>query len=456
MLSQEDNELLTRVGQGTPMGELLRQYWLPVLLSSELPEQDGPPKRVRLLGENLIAFRDSANRVGLLADNCSHRGASLFYGRNEEAGLRCVYHGWKYDVEGNCVDMPNEPESGSGMPDPYQPGSVGAGHALPFKDKIHHRAYPCRERNGVIWTYMGPRTALPSLPDFEWNLVPEDQRQITPFLRECNFVQAMEGDTDTVHNAYLHSSLFLDPEGPRSVSYYRARGKQPWIQVLETEYGLLHAGRYPAGEDSFAWRTYQFLLPCFTLFATRPNGVVPGHVWLPVDDTHTMIWDLRWHPAKRLADLTMNEGSRARAGAQLAGPGTYQPPTTDWLGRWRLVEGKSNDYHIDYEVQRQTSFSGIPTVPLQDQAMTESMGPIMDRSAEHLGSSDTAIIRLRERLLNAAKALRDHGETPPGVDCPSIFRVRSASVVIPNDVDWIEHTKAWRECRTEVIPAGSA
>src|SRR6266581_3916044 len=153
MLTAEENELLTRVGPGTPMGDLMRQYWLPVLLSEELPERDGRPQRVRLLCENLIAFRDSGGEIGLLANNCPHRGASLFFGRNEEAGLRCVYHGWKFDVSGRCVDMPNEPPESN------------------FKDKVRAVAYPCRERNGIVWTYMGARSEPPALPEYEFATV---------------------------------------------------------------------------------------------------------------------------------------------------------------------------------------------------------------------------------------------------------------------------------------------
>src|SRR6516162_8078788 len=178
MLSREDNELLCRVGRGTPMGELMRQYWMPAALSSELPERDGVPLRVRLLGEDLIAFRTTSGAVGLVRNSCPHRGASLFYGRNEETGLRCVYHGWKFDVAGRCVDMPNEPPESN------------------FKDKVHAPAYPCREQNGIIWTYMGPRDNPPSLPELELATVPESYRWIRPSVRECNWLQALEGDID--------------------------------------------------------------------------------------------------------------------------------------------------------------------------------------------------------------------------------------------------------------------
>src|SRR5436305_6303986 len=182
MLTKTDNELLTRVGPGTPMGDTLRQYWLPLLLTEELADNEGNPQRVRVLGENLIAFRDTEGAIGLLAENCPHRGASLFFARNEQCGLRCVYHGWKFDTAGHCVDMPNEPPESN------------------FKDKVQAISYPCVERNGVIWTYMGPLKTPPPLPDLEWNLIPEDRRYISKRYEECNWAQALEGGIDSSHS----------------------------------------------------------------------------------------------------------------------------------------------------------------------------------------------------------------------------------------------------------------
>ena len=216
MLSHVDNELLGRVRRGTPMGELLRQYWLPFLPSSELPMPDGPPKKVRLLGEDLVAFRDTQGQVGLLSANCPHRGASLFFGRNEGCGLRCVYHGWKFDVTGRCIDMPNEPAEST------------------FKDKVDARAYPCRDVNGVVWTYMGPRSAPPPLSAFEINTLPPEQ--VYPplvMLEECNWVQALEGDIDSSHIDYVHAKL--RPDSKQRGTFHR--DKRPRLELLPTDYG---------------------------------------------------------------------------------------------------------------------------------------------------------------------------------------------------------------------------
>src|SRR5579875_2255125 len=184
MLSIQDNELLCNVAPGTAMGELMRLYWIPAFMSDELPEPDGRPMCVRLLCEDLVAFRDSSGRVGLVQNNCPHRGASLFFGRNEDDGLRCVYHGWKFDISGTCTDMPNEPAESN------------------FKDKVHAVAYPTQERNGVVWVYMGARQTLPPLPDIEPNMA-EDCR-VSQVIRNCNWLQGLEGDIDTSHLGFLH------------------------------------------------------------------------------------------------------------------------------------------------------------------------------------------------------------------------------------------------------------
>ena len=440
MLSQEENELLTRVGPGTPMGELMRQYWLPFMLSYELPEADGNPQRVRLLGENLIAYRDTDSRVGLLADNCSHRGASLFYGRNEEGGLRCVYHGWKYDVAGNCLDMPNEPPESN------------------FKDKIHHRAYPCREANGIIWTYMGPRSEPPGLPELELATLPEDQKRINPFVRECNWLQALEGDIDSAHSSFLHAVLNRDDITDLGTGLKHV-DRHPRFEVVDTDYGVMIAARRTPDEEHFYWRLTQYLMPIFSMFP--PTGetmeTVPGHVWIPIDDSTTLVWPFSVHPLKPLTGDPFDQRGRPRQARPAFDNSAmdYLPATTEPAGRWHYKANKSNDYLLDYEAQKTTRFSGVPTIPLQDQAMTESMGYVMNRTTEHLGSTDSGIIRVRRALAQACEALRDHGITPPGVDDPSVYRVRSTSGILPNDVPWLEGTKDWVAARPGV-PVTSA
>src|SRR5882672_5157122 len=242
MLSREDNELLCRVGRGTPMGELMRQYWMPAALSSELPERDGVPLRVRLLGEDLIAFRVSSGAVGLVRNSCPHRGASLFYGRNEAEGLRCVYHGWKFDVDGRCVDMPNEPIESD------------------FKSKASATAYPCVEIAGVIWAYMGPPATMPVLTTQEWMRVPIERSEVCRHLGDCNWLQLLEGGIDTSHSSFLHRTFAR--EGALTTQAYRARSTAPRLEVVLTDYGFTYAGLRSLAEESQIYaRVYQFVLP---------------------------------------------------------------------------------------------------------------------------------------------------------------------------------------------------
>ena len=424
MLSKEDNELLCRVGPATPMGELMRQYWLPVLLSSELPEPDGPPLRVRLLGEDLVAFRDTRGQVGLLGAHCPHRGASLYFGRNEECGIRYVYHGWKFDVAGHCVDMPSEPPEST------------------FKDRIHHTAYRCAERGGVLWAYLGPRPEPPGLPDLEWALVPAEQRYISKRYEECNWAQAMEGGIDSSHSGFLHNRLNPDEyqAQQRRGMLYKNRDKHPQFETVDTAYGVLVGARRAAEEDSYYWRITQWLAPFYTILP--PYGESPklhGHAWVPLDDENTMAWTVTWHPTRPLTEDELNQ-MRWGYGLHL-GLDTLLPPTGEPGSAWRPKANRDNDYLLDREAQRTRVFFGVPGIALQDQAVQESMGPIYDRTQEHLGSSDAAIIQVRRRLLSAARALRDRAETPPGVDAPAAYRVRSAGVVLPRDVLWVEGAK---------------
>ena len=442
MLSREDNELLCKVGSGTPTGALLRQYWIPALMSSELPERDGAPVRVRLLGENLIAFRVTSGKIGLIQNHCPHRGASLFFGRNEEEGLRCVYHGWKYSCEGHCVDMPNEPEESN------------------FKSKIHATAYPCVERNDIIWTYMGPRQTPPPLPDIEPNMLPQGEYQVQKVLRECNWFQGLEGDIDTSHLGFLHLGA-VKPEQtkPGTFDYYNVTDRAPKYAVVDTEFGTSYGAYRPAEADTYYWRIAHFLFPFFTMIPTGILGMqVLVRAWVPVDDNHIMFWSIA-APRSRVgkgaaggaAGLSAGGRPVAAAGSR-AGGFEFLPDSPDWTGKFRLAQNKDNDYLIDRDAQRTTSYTGIAGIHQQDQAVTESMGPIYDRTQEHLGSSDAMVIRTRRRVINAARALRDNATTPPGVDDPAVYRYRSGGVILPRDAQWLEATKGLRRAFVEAPP----
>jgi phthalate 4,5-dioxygenase len=428
VLSQEDNELVCRVGPGTPMGSLMREYWVPLLQTEDL-DPDGAPQRVRLLGEDLIAFRDTNGQVGLIQNNCPHRGASFFFGRNEEQGLRCVYHGWKFDVQGNCVDMPNEPAESD------------------FKHKVKAIAYPCVERNGLIWTYMGPRHTPPPLPELGWALVPAAQRQSLRYARACNWLQALEGDIDSSHVNYLHRRLAANSlsgatrlsnrteEDRRYLEYFRDDGA-PTLRVVDSEVGVTYGARRPGRAEGDFWRITHFLLPFHTSIpGTRTLG--NAKVWVPLDDEHTMVWEPNWS----LDGTALPEEDRAGRTGRVPATG-FLPQTTDALGRWNFAAHRGNDYLIDRRKQKTENYTGLDdSNPLQDGAIQESMGPIFDRRTEHLGSADAMIIRVRRRLLDVVRAHRDRGVAPPGVDAPALYRRRGVQLTLPPGADWLEATK---------------
>jgi nitrite reductase/ring-hydroxylating ferredoxin subunit len=430
MLTREENELLTRVGPGAVMGEFMRQYWMPALLSSELPEPDGATVRVGLLGEDLVAFRDTQGRVGMLGAHCSHRGAPLFYGRNEESGLRCIYHGWKYDFQGQCVDMPNEvPEND-------------------FKTRIRHKAYPCREQGGVIWAYMGRLKPPPPLPELEWTLIPENQRCLAKRVQFCNYAQALEGDIDQSHNSFLHTSVSQLKENPREragVETWRKKDKHPHFAVSDTNCGVLIGARRTASEETCYWRLTQFILPFHTM--TGPYGENPTRqtrAWVPMDDGNTMLFAINFHP---LRPLTEKEVARLRAGsgAGFVGDDNFLVPANEPGGAWWPKARKENDYFYSRDLQRTKLFSGIPEFWAQDAAVQEGMGPIYDRTQEHLGLSDSGIVRVRRRLIETAKAFMAEGAPPPGALNPEWYRVRGAAALLLKDADWIEATGEIRQ-----------
>ena len=398
------------------MGRLLRRYWIPALLSWELPRPDCAPVRVRLLGEDRVAFRDTQGRVGLLGEHCPHRGASLFWGFSRDGGLRCVYHGWKYDVDGACIDMPNEPKESD------------------FKHKVHHTAYACREQAGVIWTYMGPKDRQPGLPELEWAFVPEDQAYASKRLQECNWVQAMEGGIDSSHISFLHrdSDRPFDKSSPITRRYIQGDGA-PRFEVVDTPYGLMIGARRIAEEDSYYWRISQWLLPWYSMVPASGDNYLDGHAWVPCDDEHCWTWSFSWHP---LRPLTAKEREEIESGYSIHTP--VEP------GSFRSKANKDNNYLIDRERQLAgTSFTGMWGLGVQDQAIQESLGQIFDRTRERLGSTDLAIIQMRKRLLDAANDLRE-GADPPALE-PSLFRVRSAGLLLPRD------TPSWPEAAQRVI-----
>ncbi|MBV9172140.1 MAG: Rieske 2Fe-2S domain-containing protein [Chloroflexi bacterium] len=413
MLSAKENELLTRVGPGTPMGNLLRRFWLPALLSDELPEADGDPIRTRTLGEDLVAFRDSNGEVGIVDAFCPHRRGPMYFGRNEECGLRCVYHGWKFDTTGQCIDMPSEPAESD------------------FKERLRIKAYPTREVGGMIWIYMGPPEHQPARPpELPFTLVPQQERRGLKFLVEANWLQCLEGELDTAHVSFLHQIFGDDGTGlqtlVRNDGYTNDR--HPRLFALDTDYGFVYGGRRAQRAGNYYWRVTQMLLPIYALIPIATGYTGGATIWMPVDDNHCWRYLVG---GTRTFDARADEPAAVRRPQLPTEPGTFRFPDGVEIDTRLPVYRRTNRYGMDRQKQRTLSFTGIPFIPTQDQAMTEGMGYICDRTQEHLGTSDVAIIHMRRMMLRLVEALQN-GNEPYAPSHPELYRVRPLDVVSDN------------------------
>jgi phthalate 4,5-dioxygenase oxygenase subunit len=430
MLSREDNELLVRVGPGTAMGQLMRLYWVPFLLGKDVPA-DGQPYRVRLLGEDLVAFRDSSGRVGLVDQACPHRGAPLVFGRNEQDGLRCVYHGWKFGVDGVCKEMPAEPEN------------------TPMLKKVKLKAYPVQERNGVLWAYLGPeRDAPPPLPSMEWNMVPEENVAISIRVQECNWLQALEGEIDSAHAAILHGRV---DAGGSIDQWKQAADLAPKFEVVQHDAGLCIASRRKLEGDKNYVRVNQFLMPFWTLvppFSEFPE--LSGHAWVPIDDEHTLCIMFSYHPAQPFYEKTrrlFEEGHKGRETGHASRHSYEARPVTVPHHTYWSKYNRANAYGFDYQLQVSKYNSGMPGLWLQDAACQSGVTPIYDRSKENLGTSDSGVARTRRVLLEAAKKLQSEQRVPVSSSDPDKFLFRAISITIPAGADWMAAGKAFMQAR---------
>ncbi|KIU48711.1 Rieske 2Fe-2S domain-containing protein [Bradyrhizobium elkanii] len=405
MLSAELNDLLTKV-DGAPMGDMISRFWQPAALSEELPSPGCPPIRVQLLGRRLIAFRDKTGSVGLLDSKCPHRSVDLFFGRNEGDGLRCVYHGWKFNISGRCLDLPSEPADSR------------------MKAGITAKAYPVREVAGIIWAYVGPEATPPEMPDLELMDLPAGHVYSSKRLMNCNYMQALEGSIDTAHLTFLHRSMKpadKDIFGVGDLLKFSDSDGAPKFFCNDTPYGMAISARRDGDDDNYYWRVTQWLMPLGVLVPTATDMVCRANFFIPIDDTNCWWYRIRYHLTRPLTSDELAEYESGDLDYSRRIPGTY------------VSEGNSsNDYLIDRMDQERSSFTGIRSAQLQDIAVQESQGGIVDRSIERLGTSDTAIVRCRRRLIDAAKA-QIVGDAPPEVHNSHLYRVRAVAMMLDKD-----------------------
>jgi phthalate 4,5-dioxygenase len=405
-MSDDMMATLVRTGRGTPTGDLLRRYWVPILQSSEIAEPDGPQVRVQIMGEKLLAFRDSEGRPGLISEFCSHRGVSLYFGRNEENGIRCAYHGLKFDIIGKCVDVPQAPQ---------------------VCDKMSITGYPCLERAGILWAYMGPKDKQPAAPGVEWANLPAENVFVSKRLQECNYLQAMEGGIDTSHVSFVHRfEVDDDPlhQGAKANDYIKADGNVVF-EIERNDFGLTLFGRRNGEPGSYYWRVTQWLFPWYNLIPPFGDHALGGHVWVPIDDEHCWAWSMNFRPDRPLSAEERHHLAEGKGVHCEYEDGTDVPG-----GSFRPKANKDNDYLIDRVAQREgRAFSGVFGFAAQDASLQESMGPIQDHASEKLLPSDRAIVMARRMLYEATLGLAK-GVEPPALRSDK-QRVRAAGVMLP-------------------------
>ncbi|SAL88124.1 Rieske (2Fe-2S) domain-containing protein [Caballeronia choica] len=413
MLTIEENELLCRVEGDAPMGQMMRRHWTPVCLIEEVSEPDGAPVKARVFGEDLVVFRDTDGNVGVMDEYCPHRRVSLVYGRNEDCGLRCLYHGWKMDVKGNVIEMVSEPSCSD------------------MTKKVKHKAYETQEWGGFVWAYMGPQDVIPEFVPPAWAPTQETRVSIAKAILPCNWAQILEGAIDSAHSSSLHSSDFVPARvgGAEATSKNWLRpstDKAPRMQVHRTSYGFRYAAlRRPiqnAATHDYI-RSTVFIGPATALIP--PNNLYNvANINVPVDDTNTAFYFMAWgHPDKTPETETWRKFLGQRVGIDLD-------------NQYRPLRNMENRFWQDREAMKAGNFTGITGFPNQDIAMWVTMGPIANRSDERLGASDVAVVEFRRRMLDALKAFQA-GETAIGTGDKAIPRnVCSFQSMVPKDTDW--------------------
>ncbi|HET9917547.1 MAG TPA: Rieske 2Fe-2S domain-containing protein [Candidatus Binatia bacterium] len=415
MITDEENQLLTQTNRGTPAGELLRRYWQPVALSSELP-MGGAPLCVKILGEALALFRDDQGRIGLIGLHCAHRGTDLSYGRIEDGGLRCLYHGWLYDIHGRCLEQPGEPGGGAN------------------RDAIRHRAYPCQEKGGVIFTYMGPGDA-PLLPNYEFLNQPPGHSCVYKVYHECNYLQANEGNIDPVHLSFLHKFLEHKEERYTGVrgseeSHYNliARAQPPRLDVEVTDFGVRIYSVRPMGDDKIYLRVSNFVLPNLSTFPGQTGGQGYGINWhVPIDDTHHWKYCFFFNREAPLDQAVVDKA------------------LSEVDDRYRPVRNETNRFLQDRAAMKSQTYTGMGSgFQSHDVFATASQGAIQDRTQENIVSSDIAIVAARKLMEKAIRDIQEGREPPHVIRQPEQNRLSHLLVIsdlVGGVSDWKTYTR---------------
>jgi phthalate 4,5-dioxygenase len=416
MITREENELLCRVENDAPMGRLMRQHWIPICLSEEVSEPDGDPVSARILGENLVVFRDTDGQVGVLDEACPHRGASLVYGRNEEGGLRCLYHGWKMDVHGSVTEMVSEPAASG------------------FMDKVKHKAYPVKEWGGMVWAWMGAKEAMPEFVPPRWAPTADARVSIAKVVLPVNWAQVLEGAIDSAHSSSLHSSDMVPArvqaaEATANNWLRPSTDKAPRLQVQRGGYGFRYAAiRRPIfnAQTHEYVRTTVFVAP-WTVLIPPNNLYNVANVNVPADDTTTHFYFIGWgNPAQTPETATWRKFLRQTVGVDLD-------------ERYRPLRNHENRFWQDRQAMKAGNFTGISGFPNQDVAMWVTMGPIADRTKDRLGASDMAVVEFRKQMVEAVREF-DQGAPAIGtVERAVPLEVCSFQSVIPKTVDWRQY-----------------
>ncbi len=413
MLTANENELLCRVEGDAPMGQMMRRYWIAACLSEEIAEPDCDPVRVRLFGEDLVAFRDSDGRVGLLEEACPHRRASLFYGRNEECGLRCLYHGWKFDVEGNTLEMSSEP-AGTGL-----------------AEKVKHKAYPVLEWGGFVWTYMGPADSKPEFLPPYFAPTPTTRVSVVKVHVGCNWAQGLEGAIDSAHSSSLHSTDMPPAMVGRSTATGTAwqrpsTDKSPRLQVQATEYGFKYAAIRRPIKDAATHdyvRITHFVAPHHVLIP--PNDVYNvAQMNVPADDENHVLYLIAWSETGGVDQESWRQFTAMQLGRDLD-------------SKYRRINNREKNYGQDRQAMKLGNFTGIRGFPHQDIAMWETMGSIAHRDQERLAASDLAVVEFRRGMVAFVKAFIE-GAAPPASapDQDGRASLRAFEGIVSKETDW--------------------